>query len=78
MLTKTVLATVVRSDSTSINVLRTLTIANGIDCKTTVPVVVNRGVNAYVATVLSYVNAGGDTGQTTVIRLSFGIVNAAM
>lgn len=76
IVTNTLLATIVRSSSTSMNVLRTLYLANTMPFDTTVPVVVKRGVKAYVATVLSTVKTGGGTGHTTTMRLCFGLVNA--
>lgn len=75
VLINVILATIVRSSSTSINVLRTLTLDNSISFTATFPVVLNRGVNAYVATLVSSVNADGGTGHATIIRLCFGIVN---
>ncbi len=78
VLTNTMFATVVRSSSTSINVLRTLTVTKLMSFETTMFILFNRGVNAYVATILTTVNAGEDTGQAAVVRLSFGLVNATI
>lgn len=76
VLVNTKIANIVRDSTTDMNVLRTLTSRKLIPLSFTMCVVFNRGVNAYIATLLSAVNAGAGSGHATIVRVLFGMVNA--
>lgn len=62
-------ATILRDTSTSINVLRTLSVANSVAFTTTLPVAVNVNIKTTYPMLLSSVNAGGGKGHATLVCL---------
>ncbi len=71
----TVIATVLRSSSTAITVAVALTAANIVSIRATMTLILNRGVNAAIATLVTSVNNSVTTHHITYTRTVSGAVN---